>query len=152
MVTTREPVLRFTEALVRLAHLVQQVFAEVSREHELTPQQAQLLCVLIGGPVGMTELTRALHLEKSSLTGLVDRAEKRGLVARTRDARDRRACRITLTRDGERVARVAHDAVTERLEALAGEMPQEHRDLLASAIGGILARHPSPTAWPHSEG
>ncbi|MEQ4716943.1 MarR family transcriptional regulator [Nonomuraea sp. B19D2] len=146
MVTTKEPVLRFTEALVRLAHLVQQVFAEVSREHDLTPQQAQLLCLLIDGPVGMTELTRALHLEKSSLTGLVDRAEKRGLVTRTRDSRDRRACRIELTPDGARIGVLAHEEVAQRLDALAGELPEGHRELLASTIGGILTAHARPPA------
>ncbi|TMR88261.1 MarR family winged helix-turn-helix transcriptional regulator [Nonomuraea basaltis] len=146
---TKEPVLRFTEALVRLAHLVQQVFVDVSKEYELTPQQAQLLCLLIGGPVGMTELTRSLHLEKSSLTGLVDRAEKRGLVARTRDSHDRRTCRIALTPEGERIGALAHDGMTERLEALARELPQQHRDLLASVIGEILTEHTAQTgrAW-----
>ncbi|MEV0232882.1 MarR family transcriptional regulator [Nonomuraea sp. NPDC050786] len=145
MVTTKEPALRFTEALVRLAHLVQQVFGEVSREHDLTPQQAQLLCLLIDGPVGMTELTRALHLEKSSLTGLVDRAEKRGLVVRTRDSRDRRACRIELSQDGARIAVLAHEGVTRRLDALTEELPEQHRALLTSAIGDLLAEHTSRT-------
>lgn len=158
MVTTNEPVPGFTEALVRLAHLVQQVYGEVAREHDLTPQQAQLLCLLIGGPVGMTELTRALHLEKSSLTGLVDRAERRGLVARVRDSRDRRACLIELTGEGTRTAVLAHDGVTRQLETLAEDLPAEHRELVASAIGGILAEHTSRTgrAWsapgPHRQG
>ncbi|MFF4619100.1 MarR family winged helix-turn-helix transcriptional regulator [Nonomuraea jabiensis] len=135
----------FTTALVRLGHLVQQVFGDVGREQDLTPQQAQLLCLLVGGPVGMTELTRALHLEKSSLTGLVDRAEKRGLVARTRDSRDRRAWLVELTPEGERVGALAHDGVEARLEALAGELPVEHRELLASAIDGILAEYAATT-------
>ncbi|TMR17649.1 MarR family transcriptional regulator [Nonomuraea zeae] len=143
--TTKQPVLGFTEALVRLAHLVEAVFGEVSREHDLTPQQAQLLCLLTGGPVGMTELTRSLHLEKSSLTGLVDRAERRGLVVRTRDVRDRRACLIELTCDGARIAVKAHDGVAERLDALAGGLPPEHRELLAGAIDGILAEHTALT-------
>ncbi|MET7330827.1 MarR family transcriptional regulator [Nonomuraea sp. NPDC005650] len=149
MVTT------FTTALVRLGHLVQQVFGDVGREQDLTPQQAQLLCLLVDGPVGMTELTRALHLEKSSLTGLVDRAERRGLVARTRDARDRRACLIELTPEGERVGALAHDGVAARLEALTGELPEVHRELLTSAIDGILTGYagrtrPQPDRTPAS--
>jgi DNA-binding MarR family transcriptional regulator len=132
-------VLSLTEALVRLAHLVQQVFGEVSREHDLTPQHAQLLCMLIEGPVGMSELTRALHLEKSSLSGLVDRAERRGLVARVRDPRDRRACQIELTCAGAKIAVVAHEGVTARLETLVEEVAPEHRDLLSATIGAILA-------------
>jgi DNA-binding MarR family transcriptional regulator len=138
MVATKVPGLRLTEALVRLAHLVQQVYAEVSREQDLTAQQTQLLCLLMNGPVGMTELTRTLHLEKSSLTGLVDRAEKRGLVARIRDGRDRRACQIELTCGGAKIAVLAHDGVAARLETLAREVAPEHRQLLTSVIDTIL--------------
>ncbi|MER7506037.1 MarR family winged helix-turn-helix transcriptional regulator [Nonomuraea pusilla] len=144
MVTTAEPAQRrIAQALVRLAHAVQQVFSEVSREHELTPQQAQLLCLLIDGPVGMTDLSRALHLERSSLSGLVDRAERRGLVARARDSRDRRACRIELTGEGARVAALAHDAVTARLETLTAGLPPGHHDLLAATLDDLLSR-PAP--------
>ena len=47
--TTRQTGL--AEALMGLSHLVAHVFSEVSRGRDLTPQQAQLLCTLIGGPV-----------------------------------------------------------------------------------------------------
>ena len=126
------------EALMRLSHLVAHVFADVSRGRDLTPQQAQLLCTLIEGPVGMTELGRLLHLEKSSLTGLVDRVERRGLVARTRDPRDRRASQVALTAQGARLAAQSHEDVTARLEALAGQLAPAERKRLASAIAQML--------------
>jgi len=114
------------------------VFSEVSRGRDLTPQQAQLLCTLIGGPVGMTELGRLLHLEKSSLTGLVDRVERRGLVARTRDPSDRRASQVALTGQGARLAAQSHGDVTARLEALARGLAPAERKRLASAIAQLL--------------
>ncbi len=134
--TTRQTGL--AEALMGLSHLVAHVFAEVSRGRDLTPQQAQLLCTLIGGPVGMTELGRLLHLEKSSLTGLVDRVERRGLVARTRDPSDRRASQVALTGQGARLAAQSHGDVTARLEALAGGLAPAERKRLASAIAQLL--------------
>ncbi|WP_203662578.1 MarR family winged helix-turn-helix transcriptional regulator [Actinocatenispora rupis] len=119
-------------ALVRLAHLVNRVFAEVSRAHGLSPQQVQLLCRLAPGPVGMRDLCAALHLEKSSLSGLVDRIERRGLVTRTPDAHDRRACRIALTAKGLALGVRAHRAIITRLEQLAGDStPIERRHLVA---------------------
>ncbi len=135
----------FADALVRLSHLVQHVFAEVSRQYDLTPQQSQFLCMLAGGPVGMTELSRSLYLEKSSLTGLVDRAERRGLVARTRGSRDRRACQVVLTSEGARLATECHEEVTARLETLAGELLPIEREQLASVITQILAEHTAAT-------
>ena len=134
--TTRQTGL--AEALMGLSHLVAHVFAEISRGRDLTPQQAQVLCTLIGGPIGMTELGRLLHLEKSSLTGLVDRVERRGLVARTRDPRDRRASQVALTAQGARLAAQSHEDVTARLEALAGQLAPAERKRLASAIAQLL--------------
>ncbi|QUG99769.1 winged helix-turn-helix transcriptional regulator [Saccharopolyspora erythraea] len=132
--------------LVRLTHLVQHVFAEVNRDFDLTPQQAQLLCMLIDGPIGMGELSRLLHLEKSSLTGLVDRVQRRGLVERVRDDRDRRACRIALTAEGVRLGNESHSAVAARLEEMGGALPRAERKRLADAIGRILIENGVPGA------
>jgi DNA-binding MarR family transcriptional regulator len=129
----------FATALVRLSHLVQHTFTDVSRDHDLTPQQAQLLCLLIDGPVGMSELGRALRLEKSSLTGLVDRVQRRGLVARVPDENDRRACRIALSPEGARLGREVHENVTAALENLGGELKPEARTDLTSSVVRLLA-------------
>lgn len=135
------PTIPLADALVRFSHLVQHVFADVSREHNLTPQQAQLLCRLVGGPVGMTELSRLLHLERSSLSGLVDRVESRGLITRIRDSTDRRACHIALTPHGARLAVQSHRSVTARLDALVGELEPDSRDQLASAMTRLLQQY-----------
>lgn len=128
-------------ALVQLSHLVQQVFIDVARERDLTPQQIQTLCILSAGPVGMGELARALYLEKSSLTGLVDRLERRGLVTRVRDARDRRACLVTLTDAGGALGCDAHGEVSRRLEALADRLPDADKKQLISTVGLLAAEH-----------
>ncbi|GAA3718503.1 MarR family transcriptional regulator [Nonomuraea antimicrobica] len=129
---------KLATALVRLAHLVTRVYAEVSKEFELTPQQIQLLCMLLGGSTGMTEMSRALGLEKSSMTGLVDRAERRGVVVRVRDQRDRRACGIELTEQGREIAHDAHRKVTARVEGLIGEIDPGDRERLESVLVGIV--------------
>ncbi|MBY8858251.1 MarR family transcriptional regulator [Nocardia sp. CA2R105] len=133
MTTTVEQ-LPLAEALVRLSHRVQQVFAEVSRRHDLTPQQAQLLCRLAAGPVGMSDLTRWLALEKSSLTGLVDRAQRRGLVVRIPHETDRRAFQIALTDAGAARAEATHRAVIAQLDALLTTVSPAHREQLSALI------------------
>ncbi|MFA1546757.1 MarR family winged helix-turn-helix transcriptional regulator [Actinomadura chokoriensis] len=126
------------DALVRLSHLVQHVFADVSREHGLTPQQLQLVCMLISGPLGMTELSRLMHLERSSMTGLVDRVEKRRLIERVADPEDRRACRVALTDEGGQAATRAHDDVVARLDAMTGRLERDAREGLTSAAAQLL--------------
>ncbi|HEU5156773.1 MAG TPA: MarR family transcriptional regulator [Streptosporangiaceae bacterium] len=132
--------------LLRLSFIVQQSYLEVSREHGLTPQQAQLLCMLLPGPVGMAELGGWLHLEKSSMSGLVDRAQRRGLVTRVPDARDRRACQVALTAPGTELATRFYDHVSRSLAALADGLRADDRRRLALTINHILAAHGVPVA------
>ncbi|MFD5068057.1 MarR family winged helix-turn-helix transcriptional regulator [Streptomyces sp. NPDC058369] len=91
-------------ALVRSAFLVNAVYADSSREHGITAQQGQLLCVLMLKPYGMRELGTVLGLAKSSLTGLVDRCVQRGLVRREPDPEDGRAVRVAPTEAGSALA------------------------------------------------
>jgi DNA-binding MarR family transcriptional regulator len=115
----------FAGALIRLSHAVQYVLQDVSRQHDLTPQQSVLMSSLLERPVGMAELSDRLHIEKSTLTGLVDRAEKRGLVHRTPDPCDRRALRVALTSAGRDVADTFYRAVTEALLVHLTDLPPE---------------------------
>jgi DNA-binding MarR family transcriptional regulator len=135
-------------ALVRLSHLVQHVFADVSRDHGLTPQQTHLLCLLVDGPLGMTELRRLLNLERSGVSGLVDRVERRALIARRPDPADRRACRIALTEQGARLAEEAHHDVITRLETLLEEVRPADRTLLTAVVTQLLARDGAETGRP----
>jgi DNA-binding MarR family transcriptional regulator len=57
--------------------------------------------------IRMTVLAREVVVTKAGLTAMVDRLEERGLVARSADPHDRRAIRVTLTHDGERLFREA---------------------------------------------
>jgi DNA-binding MarR family transcriptional regulator len=137
-------VVRLADVLVRLSRVVERVFSDVSQECGLTPQQVQLLCVLTGGPRGMTELGRLLDLGKSGLTGLVDRVERRALTARTRDGEDRRAWTVALTDQGHRVAVDAHERVCARLDAL-GDLPVAERAEVAALLARLLAAEvPAP--------
>ncbi|WP_206074497.1 MarR family winged helix-turn-helix transcriptional regulator [Antribacter gilvus] len=104
--------------LARLASLVDGVVARVASDCDLTPVQARMLCILERGPWRMAELAHALGAEKAALTGLVDRAERRGLVRRAAVPGDRRALHVVLTEDGARSAaafRAAADGALERL-------------------------------------
>src|SRR3954462_10769404 len=70
------------DVLVQLSFLVQGVLGRIAAEHDLSLTQVRLLGILRDRRPGMLELARHLGLDKSSMTGLVARAEKRGLVRR----------------------------------------------------------------------
>lgn len=133
--------------LIRLAFLVEGVYADVGHDCELTPTQAQMLCLLRGEPRGMAELVRTLGVERSSLTGLVDRAERSGLVERRPDPADRRAVRVALTPAGDAAARRFHDEVTERLAGLLAELPETERARFNRTVARVVATAAVPALF-----
>jgi DNA-binding MarR family transcriptional regulator len=126
--------------LVALSGLVQGLYAHISQRHDLTPVQAKLLCILAEGPRGMADLAQCFGVEKAALTGLVDRAERRGLVKRMPVHGDRRALRVTLTEVGRRSASAFHGDVTAELEHLLSPLTPRERDHFREAMAAIIAQ------------
>ena len=99
--------LGIVDALAQLSFAIQGTLERRTAGHGLSLAQARLLGVLRDREPSMQELARLLGTDKSSVTGLVDRAERRGLVCRAADPLDRRSVRDRLTPEGRRsVARV----------------------------------------------
>lgn len=134
-------------ALVRSAFLVNAVYAESGREHGLTPQQGQLLCVLMAQPYGMGELGAMLRLAKSSVTGLVDRTEGNGLVKREPDPQDTRAVRVALTPQGSRLAEEFYAETCRRIETLPTGLSPAERDTLAGLLGRVVLDNKVPVVF-----
>ncbi|MEV4320685.1 MarR family winged helix-turn-helix transcriptional regulator [Microbispora rosea] len=134
-------------ALVRSTFLVNAVYANSAREYGLTQQQGQLLCVLMAQPYGMSELGAMLGLAKSSLTGLVDRSERNGLVQRTPDPEDSRAVRVSLTGQGAKLADEFYTETCRRVEELASGLAPAERDTLAALLGRVVTDNKVPTVF-----
>jgi DNA-binding MarR family transcriptional regulator len=134
-------------ALVRSAFLVNAVYTESGREYGLTPQQGQLLCVLMGQPYGMSELGAILGLAKSSLTGLVDRTERNGLVRREPDQEDTRAVRVALTPHGSRLAAEFYAETCRRIERLPAGLSASERDRLADLLARVVLDNKVPLVF-----
>jgi DNA-binding MarR family transcriptional regulator len=124
-------------ALIRLSHLVQDAFARVAARHDLTPVQGRLLCVLAQETKGMAELARGFGVERAALTGLVDRAERRGLVERRAVPGDRRAVSVTLTPDGRAAAGQFHAEATAELDRLLVPLAPAERAAFRAALDAI---------------
>ncbi|MFB4278622.1 MarR family winged helix-turn-helix transcriptional regulator [Nonomuraea sp. MTCD27] len=125
--------------LVRLSGLVQAVYQRVSERHELTPVQARLLCVLLDGPRGMAELAGCFGVEKAALTGLMNRAERRGLALRSSVPGDRRAVQVTLTDEGRRAAVAFYTEMRAEMERLLTPLAEEDRTRFRRAMAEIVA-------------
>jgi DNA-binding MarR family transcriptional regulator len=90
----------------RLRNYLKQALAKEGIK--ITPAQAGILALLLekDGRT-MTELSQALSIDNSTITGLVDRLENTGFLQRRPTAEDRRISMIYITPEGDQEIRKA---------------------------------------------
>ena len=81
-----------------------------------------------GAPRSVGELVAATGQRPSTLTGVLDRLERRRLVRRRVNPADRRSFTIALTASGERAAARVHVAFAALDEAVLAELPPSAAD------------------------
>jgi MarR family transcriptional regulator, lower aerobic nicotinate degradation pathway regulator len=126
------------DSLVQLSFAVQNALQRVADAHELSLVQVRLLGILRDREPGMFEVATFLNLDKSSVTGLVDRAERRGLVRRTSTPDDRRAVRVALSERGRELARKFAKQVGHELATLVAGLSDAERKRLSMLATQIV--------------
>jgi DNA-binding MarR family transcriptional regulator len=129
------------DALVRSTFQVVGVLSRIGAERDLSLTQLRVLGILRDRRPRMTELAAFLGLDKSTLSGLVDRAERRGLVARGRNPQDRRAVDVFLTPVGREVAEQVYGEVRRALAPATERLDPHDRDQLIRLLHATLHPH-----------
>jgi DNA-binding MarR family transcriptional regulator len=111
------------DATVQLSFAVQAILTRIAAEHDLSVTQLRLLGILRDRSPSMAALAAHLGLDRSSVTGLIDRAERRALVTRGRQAADARVVTVSMTAEGRelglRIQRAVEVGIAEILEVVA---------------------------------
>jgi MarR family transcriptional regulator, lower aerobic nicotinate degradation pathway regulator len=132
------------DSLVELSFSVQDLVARVAARNDASVTQVRLFGTLRDREPTMSDLKTHLSLEKSSVSGLIDRAERRGLVERTTGHPDGRAVHVRLTELGNELAnRFAEEAYAE-LEKLLASLSDRDKRRLSQLARAILATQTSP--------
>jgi DNA-binding MarR family transcriptional regulator len=131
----QDPAPLLVVALQRATHAAGVRLEALLADTGISQGEAHVLALLADGAehtVG--ELQRGLGHRPSTLSGLLDRLEHRGLIRRALNEADRRSFLISLTRSGRTAARAVVEAlrVIER-EALAGVTPRDRAGFVAVA-------------------
>ena len=118
------------DALVQAAFVTMAVLNKVGADNDLSLTQLRVLAILRDRRLRMAALADYLGLEKSTMTGLVDRAERRGLLQRAANPTDRRAVDVLLTAEGAALADRLYADVERSLTSATGRLtPTEQRRL-----------------------
>ncbi|MCP2336689.1 MarR family winged helix-turn-helix transcriptional regulator [Actinomadura rupiterrae] len=121
----------------------------VNADQAVTSQQASVLGSLEGGPRRMTELAAEHGVKLPTMTALVNRLERDGLVARGRDASDARVVTAGITREGSvQLHRTRERRIGLLVERFA-ELSEPERETLSAALpllGRLFADPDRPPA------
>ncbi len=136
---------------------VADIFVKV-RERELLPQNLSatsaailFLVEAMGKDVTPAKISRMLLREPHSVSGILMRMEKQGLIKRTKNMERKNLIRITLTTKGESTLKQAmkKDGAKHVLSKLSEEQRRQlKQSLLALKEAGMKELHLSPKALP----
>lgn len=88
-------------ALYSTSLAMEQLYRKVLKDLKLTyPQYLVMLCLWEKKELAVMELGKLLHLDSGTLTPLLKRMEKEGLIRRIRSKEDERKVFISLTKEG----------------------------------------------------
>lgn len=126
------------DALVQLSFAVHDVVTRAAAHYELSVTQVRLLGILRDRTPPMTAIAEYLGLDRSSVTGLVDRAERRGLVLRTAATHDGRVTTVRITAEGKALGSKLAGAINLEIEELAKGLARVDRLRLIGVVESIL--------------
>ena len=90
--------LRIFTALRKIIRAVDVHSRKLNRNFNITaPQMICLYCLGKNGKMTQSRLSRTINIGISTVNGIIDRLEKKGLVLRQRDTKDRRKVFISIT-------------------------------------------------------
>jgi len=136
-----EPELSTVDSLAQISFLVQGMLERRAGEDDFSLIQMRLLGVLRDRRPTINELARLLALDKSSVSGLVDRAERRGLVRRGPSPVDGRSVLVSLTREGRALARQVARRFTADIDLLLEPLSPPERARLTTLLSRLLVAH-----------
>ncbi len=111
------------EAMIYLGTETRRITKELARRANLTGPQLTVIKLLETiGDLSLSELSDRIRAQNSTVTGIIDRMEREGLVARERSKEDRRIVSVRLTDKGQKLAR---------------EIPVEPMVILRGALEGL---------------
>jgi DNA-binding MarR family transcriptional regulator len=120
------------EAILSLSTESRRLTKELARSVDLTGPQLTVLKMLEAvGDLSLSELSERIRAQNSTVTGIIDRMEREGLVTRARSTEDRRVVKIKLTDKGLKIARTVAVEPMELLRAALDDLtPLEAQALL----------------------
>ena len=128
------------DSLVQVSFAVIAVLSRVAAEQDLSLTQLRVLGILRDRQPTMADLASYLGLERSTVSGLIDRAVQRGLVQKDADPADGRSVRVSLTEPARRRESRMIAEIGELMAPLTDRLNTSERKRLTDLLAKVLGR------------
>ncbi len=131
--------LRILRALRRITRSVALHSRQLAAYSNITaPQLICLRAVIEHGPLTATAISREIHLSASTVVGILDRLEDKGLINRERGREDRRIVFVTATEAGVKLARETPSPLQKKLADALNALPEHEQVSITMSLERIV--------------
>jgi DNA-binding MarR family transcriptional regulator len=127
--------------LLRTCDLLSRGLAHLLKSEDISATQYNVLRILRGSPAGLPcgEIASRMITRDPDVTRLLDRLERRGLISRSRDAKDRRAVVARITPEGLKLLERLDDPIQEGHRKRLGHLGRERLSALTELLAAARA-------------
>lgn len=134
------PALDFLQRIWQLNHALEQLSSRMEKRLGVTAQQ-RLILRCVGKFPGLTagQLAALLHVDPGTVSASLNRLQRKGLVKRRPDPRDRRRASLGLTAKGRALDRPADGTVEAAVERLLEATHEQDLAAMVRVVGRLTA-------------
>lgn len=131
--------LRVFQSLRRIIRAIELHSRKLDTVHHITgPQHVCLLALKEEAPLTVKRLAQLACLSPSTIVGIVDRLEEKGLAQRIRSTSDRRAVMITVTEKGQKLLASTPSPIQASLARALENLPESEKTSIALAFEKVV--------------
>jgi DNA-binding MarR family transcriptional regulator len=131
---------RILSAIRRIIRAVDIHSRRLHREFNITtPQMICIYELMRNNGITLSELSNAVSLGPSTVNGIVDRLELKGLLTRQRSSVDRRKVVLNLTDKGRQITQKAPSLLQDRLSEALQELPELEQVTIAMSLERVVS-------------
>lgn len=133
-----ENVMEIEKYLRKVDYIIRKKGREILNDFNITVPQFTALQILIGeGDLTIGELSQKMTLACSTITDLIDRMEKSGLVVRKKDEKDKRVVRVEVQPIGYEIVQKVLDKRRAYLDGKLKGFKDEDKKFLKEALESL---------------
>jgi len=138
-ITRNRAISEITQSLRRIFKTLQDYSHEVHDRFGITgPQLWALKTISRHESLAVGELSKRMYLHPSTISGVIDRLERKGYVLRDRDQEDRRVVKVHLTTKGKGLAKRAPNPVQGKMIYGLGKLNGEELRMIYDSVQKLV--------------